>query len=463
VIAILLGFVSVPLMTRHLGPEEYGRFVTVLSLIGIVSLLANGGIARVGIREYVAREPARRRTVLRSTLGLRLLLSSAAVILALAFAAANYRPLLVLGTLLLGVAALLGDLRTVYVIPLMAALRLGTVSVLELCQQIVLVTLVVVLVAVGAGLLPFFAAVAIAAGVALVGTVVLTRADAGGLPTFGWDEWRALFGRAMPYAVAVAVGGVSFRLTVILMSLVATEAQTGYYAVPFRIFEVLVGIATVLVSSAFPILARIAPRDPARLRGALQSTFEVVTIIGVGAAVLTAVGAELAIAILAGPEYAPAVPVLRIAAAAIAFAFLFITWEAALLAVRLHGALLATSLVTLAVAAVTPVLIEAYGAKGAAAALVAIELVGMCTGGLLLTRARPDLRVSLRVVPRVAAAAAAAGIGGTLVLRSAPDVVAVVIAAALYVAGLALLKGIPSALRDIVLDGLTAFRFRARR
>ena len=452
--SILLALISVPLMARHLGPEEYGEFVVVLSLIGIVSLLANGGVARVGVREYVLRDGDARRPVLQNALGLRLLLSSAAVIAAVAFAAASYNPLLVVGALLLGVGALLVDLRSVYVIPLTAGLRLGTVSFLELLQQSVLVGLVVLLVVTGAGVLPFFVAVPVSACVALVGALLLTSAEARGRPAFEWSKWRTLFGGTIAYALAVAVGGLSFRLTVILMSLLATETQTGYYAIPFRVFEVLVGVAVVLVSSVFPILARVAPRDPERLRGALQTTFEVITVIGVGTAVLTAIGADLIVAILGGPDYEPAVPVLRIAAAAVAFACLFVTWEAAMLALRLHGSLLVTSLVALGVAAVAaPVLIKRDGAEGAAVALVAIELFGMCAGGFLLARARPDLRVSFGIVPRIATAAAAAGVAGVLLLVLAPDLLAVGVAAVVYAAVLAALGGIPPALRDIVVRG----------
>src|SRR5688500_8710669 len=75
--SFFLALISVPRMARHLGPEEYGQFVVVLSLIGIVSLLANGGVARVGVREYVVRDGDARRPVLQNALGLRLLLSSA--------------------------------------------------------------------------------------------------------------------------------------------------------------------------------------------------------------------------------------------------------------------------------------------------------------------------------------------------------------------------------------------------
>ena len=59
------------------------------------------------------------------------------------------------------------------------------------------------------------------------------------------------------------------------MSLVSTAVETGYFSASFRIVEVLIAVPAMLVTAAFPILARAARDDAARLRYALQKLFEV--------------------------------------------------------------------------------------------------------------------------------------------------------------------------------------------
>ena len=45
--------------------------------------------------------------------------------------------------------------------------------------------------------------------------------------------------RDAPLAIAIAVNALYFRITIVIMSLVSTATQTGYFATSYRIIEVL--------------------------------------------------------------------------------------------------------------------------------------------------------------------------------------------------------------------------------
>ena len=85
-------------MVRHLGVDDFGRYVTVNSLIFIVTGLTEGGLIAIGIREYShARAPAAARLI-RELLGMRIVLTLAASVAALAFGAlAGYDDTMMLG------------------------------------------------------------------------------------------------------------------------------------------------------------------------------------------------------------------------------------------------------------------------------------------------------------------------------------------------------------------------------
>ena len=52
---LLLSLAAVPLVIRHLGPVDYGRFATVTAIIFIVAGFTEAGLTSLGVREYSNR------------------------------------------------------------------------------------------------------------------------------------------------------------------------------------------------------------------------------------------------------------------------------------------------------------------------------------------------------------------------------------------------------------------------
>ena len=95
---VLLSVGSAALLFRHLGVADGGRYVTVLALVSIVAGLTDVGLTSIGVRELAVREGDERHRLVRSIIGLRIALTSAGVVGAVAFAAAaGYDSTLVAG------------------------------------------------------------------------------------------------------------------------------------------------------------------------------------------------------------------------------------------------------------------------------------------------------------------------------------------------------------------------------
>lgn len=450
VAGMLLSLVSVPLMVRHLGVVDYGYFMTVTSIVFIIGGITEAGLTNLGVREYSVLNGEERERFLRNLAGLRFALTAAGVVAAVALTAVTgARTVVVQGTALAGLGLLLALTQQTYGIPLSAQLRLGWVSALELLKQVVLTGMIVVLVVIGAGLLPFFAAAIVSALVVLAVTMVLIRGEASLRPAADLAAWRAVLRDVLPYAAAAAVGLVYFRLAVILLSYVGTDYETGIYGTAFRIVEVVGVIPWLVVSSGFPIIARAAANDSARLRYALQRMFEVSTILGVGIALGLALGAEFAIDVVAGAGFEDAVVVLRLLALAIVTSFLVATWSYALLSLRAHGALLKCNAIAAVVAAAgTVVLGSSHGAEGAAIATVAAEAALALSYLVALRRRRTDLAPGMPVLWKVALAAA---VGGCAALLPVHPFVMAAAGGAAYAAVLVALRAVPPELLTALL------------
>src|ERR1700685_829014 len=79
---ILLITATVPLMTRHLGVVDFGRFVTASSIVMIVAGVTEFGLSGIGTREYALASGEGRRRLLSNLLGLRTALTVAGLAVA---------------------------------------------------------------------------------------------------------------------------------------------------------------------------------------------------------------------------------------------------------------------------------------------------------------------------------------------------------------------------------------------
>ncbi|HYB24346.1 MAG TPA: oligosaccharide flippase family protein, partial [Solirubrobacteraceae bacterium] len=397
---LLLSLAAVPLVIRHLGPIDYGRFATVMAIVFVVAGFTEAGLTSLGVREYSSRSRADLPRLLRNLIGLRLtttVVGVAATMVVLAIAgspAAVVQGLAVAGTGLM--VKLVGDN---YSIPLNARLRLGWVAIVGIGYQLTLCLGYVVLVLAGAGVVALLAVTVVASAVYVAGTAALVRGEVSLVPAFDVAVWRALLRETLPFAAAAAVGVVYFREALVLMSVLSSERQTGYYAAAFKIVEVLTTVPWILASSGLPILARAARDDSTRLSYAVQRLFEVGLIIGVWMSASTIVGARLGIDVVAGGKFHPAVSVLEIQALAVVTSFMAAILGYALLSMRRYRELLrANALAVAIVTVVSFILIPGHGARGAAIAPTAAEACLGLAYAVSLARSDARMRLSLRTL-----------------------------------------------------------------
>lgn len=408
----LLALISTPLMIRHLGVEDFGRYVTVLALVAIVAAFADAGLVTITLREYASRSGADRDGVMRDLLGIRIALGAVAGVVAVGFAvAAGYPAVQIAGTAAIAAAFFVWSVQTVLAASLQGELRFGWITAVELLRQALLVALVVVLVVAGAGLGAFYVALIPASVAGLAITAVLVRRLMPLRPAFAPRRWWPLLKDTFTYAAAIALNAAYFRLAVVVLSLLATERETGYFATAFRVTEVLIGVPQLVVGAAFPILARAARHDPKRLDQATSRLVEVALIMGVWMALALALGAEPIVFVLAGDASDPSIDLLRLLALALVATFVTVAGGYALLSLRRHRAILLANAVALGVSAMLLlVLVTTWGATGAAAAVVAAEAVLMTCVLYALVRERPAVAVALRRAPAILAAGAIAAL-----------------------------------------------------
>jgi O-antigen/teichoic acid export membrane protein len=458
VVANLATILGAVVLLRYLGVEDFGRYGTVLALVGIVQGISDAGLTATGTRELALCDTEEeRRDVLAHVLGLRVALTAVGVAAAVGFAGlAGYSGDLVVGTLLAGAGVFLTSFQTAMVLPLSVDLRNGAIALLEVARQVVLVTTFAVLAAAGAGLLAFFAAQIPVGIVLLAVTPILLAARDTVRPRWTAARIRALATIGLPVAVATVLGVLYLRLLVVLMSLVSDqEDEIGYFVTSTRVFEVVGGLPFLLSAVVLPVLTAVAREDAERLVFMTGRITQVMVLAGILVALILWTLAEPLVVLLGGDQYEPAAPVLQIQCFAAITIFVIAGWQPALFGMgRLRSSAVAMAIGVAAVLAAGLALIPPLGAEGAAIAAVIGDVILCGAVYVALRRAGPGPWLPVGGIARVAAAAAVAvGVG---LIPGVPDVVRAVAVVAAFVTAALLLRAVPDELLD------AAKRFRAR-
>jgi O-antigen/teichoic acid export membrane protein len=445
-----LSVVMAAVLTRYLGVARFGQYTTIMSLVAVVAAVTDAGMSNIGTREYAVLRGAERDAMIRDLLGLRVVLTLVGVALATAFAAAaGYDRALLVGTITGSLATVALVFQHTLSIPLTTDLRLGALSALELTRQALWVGGIVILAGVGAGVFALLSVPLLVNLAMIAPTAMLVRGRIAARLVLEPRAWPPLLRATVVFSLATAVGTIYIYATQILTSLVASHYQSGLFAVSFRVVAVSATLPGLLVGAALPLLSRAARDDRDRLAYQLQRIFEITVVGGVGAAVVLSGGSHFVVAVVAGPKYAAAAPVLSLQAFALVGSFLAAGWSFGLLALRLHRGLLIANAVALLVSSVlTLTLAASDGATGAAIATIFGEAT-LATGTLIaLTSSRPRYRPQARVAIKVAIVGVCAALLALVPAMS--SIIRPIVAAAAYTAGILATRAAPAELRELL-------------
>ncbi len=359
---------------------------------------------------------------------------------------AGYPSRMVVGTALAGSGLFIVSLTDALLLRLTVQLRNAGLAFVDFLEQAVTLGGVALLVALGARLLPFFA-VQIVAGLMVVAlTPLLVGAGAYVAPRFDRSEQRALLTRSLPLAASLVLGQLYFRLVMVLMSLISSAQQTGYFGGSLRAMETLANIPLLVAGVALPVLAAAARDNRARLRYAIESLGEGAVVAGVLAIIVAARAAEPVMAIIGGSHFRPAGAVLRIQVGALLFIALYQIWTVSLVALgRQRELILTNSIGLVGVTVFAAVLVPLDGARGGAIASVAGDALLACLIYWRMHVATGRVMVRAGFLARVVVAAAVAS--AALLLPGLPDIAAAALAGALFLGVGQMIGMLPEELR----------------
>jgi O-antigen/teichoic acid export membrane protein len=367
--------VLLTIAARFLSADDYGRFRFALALTTIIETIMDLGLSQITVRS-VARDRTSADRLFPQVLGVKLVWVAVGLALLVVLA-----PLLRSDPVVVRLCYALGISSAVRSYLLTARGLLQGLQRFDLEALAVVSDRVLLLVAGGAALWAGYGLVGLA--VAFVGSrllmlgavqILLRRVVARVAPAFDRDAWRDIQAAALPLGFFMIALNTYAYVDTVILGLMRTDAEVGWYAAAYSLYEGLTYAPSILAAVLTPRLSALFTRD----RGAHRSLLTRALLVSVALAIVLGGVAALAaapiVALLFGGRYARAVQPLQILAAG--SVFVFATWilHAAAISTNLDRRLLLTTAIGLAANVVLNiVLIPRYGISGAAWATVVAE------------------------------------------------------------------------------------------
>jgi len=455
-VIVVYGVVGI-LAVNLVSTADWGEYSTAMALIAVLMVISELGIATLALREMSSDLAASR--LIYGSAALALCVTAGVAILLLGPSVYLFGYSWSIGTLVALAAPLL------LLQPLMSLLQglfnahrsLRPVAQVTVVQCLAYAGFAVPLLILGGGVEALVLAGVAAAALAVGLAAFLAYRQLGLVPRI-----RRRAGHVRPFLFAAApIGAIGVitivydRFDILLLARLGSSIEVAYYTVPYSLVKLTWVIPSVVSLVFFPVLNASFERDRARAREQFFFVVRAFFMVSLPLSLFLAVGGSYLLPFVFGSEYESSAEVLQIMAWTSVLGFQnYVMWYAILVA-RLERRVTLMMVAGLAVnVALNLVLIPRYGATGAAAALVASDLLVVLWGAALVHRL--VFRIPMRQVALKPAVVALLAVPFSVVLaREYSAMVGAIAGAVAYLVGL-------FALRYISLRELRPFLPRSR-
>ncbi|MBI5135138.1 flippase [Candidatus Uhrbacteria bacterium] len=256
-LSVAISIVSLGLMTRLLGPDQFGVYGTAIAYLQLYAILMDFGLTIVTL-DLLAKEPPKTQGNLVGAILLLRVLSSVTVI-AIALGVLYWIPYPLLTKQAIVASALLFvgySFQQIFTSVFQYAHRTLPMIIAEVIGRIVTLAAIVWAVISHAGL---FAAIGAMVGGTLVTVAMMACTSRKLVPwRLRWDPvlWLKAFRQSYPVAITIAFNLIYFKADTIVLSFFASAAVVGMYVAPYKILETLIALPPLFMGLVLPKLSQ---------------------------------------------------------------------------------------------------------------------------------------------------------------------------------------------------------------
>ncbi|MBI4592383.1 flippase [Candidatus Uhrbacteria bacterium] len=305
ILSILIGLLSVAILTRALGTSAFGEYTTATTYLQMFGVVVDFGLTLTLI-VMISKPEIDEQRIVGNFFGLRLV--SGFVMFSLA-------PLTVLAlpwSATIQTAVLVGALA--YFLMGGASMLVGVfqrheamwrVALAEFVNRAVLLGLVALFAYTSPGVIEMVVAMVIANAVWLILMMQLASPFVKIRPLFEWSQWMFILAHSWPIAVSIIFNLLYLKGDILFLAYFRDQTEVGLYGAAYRILDVMTVLPTMLMGLVLPsLVAMWNTGQKEEFRARVIRIFDLFAL----AVVPIVVGAQLTstelMALIAGPEFA---------------------------------------------------------------------------------------------------------------------------------------------------------------
>jgi len=440
VVGTILGLATIALITRYLGPEQFGFYTTAVAFLQFFGVLIDFGLQMV-TAQMLSRPQADQAKIFGNILAIRLL--SAVIFLGGAAVLIWFLPYpdeVKISASIVSLSFLAIAAQAVLVGLFQKSMAMAEVAIAEVWGRLLLFVGSALAVAFNLGLTAIVVAVVLGS---ITNAAMLwwqSRRYLHYQLRFDREIWREVWQISWPLAITISLTLVYFRADMIILSLSRSAAEVGIYGTAYKVLETLVQFPYLFLGLILPLLSEFYLVNRRLFEKILQKSFDFMAVIAAPMVLATWVLAEKIIALLSGNEFLAAADLMRVLIVAGAAIYCGSLFTYAIVAINEQKKMIPLySLTAIIILIGYIVLIPRYGAMAAAILTVISEAMMMSFAGWMLFKTA-KVKLSYRVLIKaiIAAAVMAICLAGLL---SQNLLTLIVLGSLIYFTVLYLLKG----------------------
>lgn len=407
-VTMAISLAVLALLSRYLGPYEFGQYQLVIAFLLLVNI-SDLGVATIAVR-HLATNRRPEAEIMGNILVIRAALATATMLMAIGLA-------LIIGifdseysmeaTRAIGIASLSFPLMLLsgsYNALFAARLRMEFAALGNIAQAVTTLTLMTLVAVTGGGLVRMLLAYDMGFLANSLVCLLFARRFISFRLHLDRDYARQVIVEGFPLGMAVVVIAVYTRIGTLLLRGFSGDESVGYFTFAYRAVDLAAPLSLMFVGSIFPILSgHHVAEEREQFQRLYQRAQDFLTLIGISMLTLMILFARPLVDLVGGSAYAPSVTSLRILSMAFGLIWLSNLADHSLIAVGRQHVLFRNACLGLSVNVVANlILIPLYGPEGAATATVLTEIAVLVPALYVLRRyigGAPSFWVAWRLLP----------------------------------------------------------------
>lgn len=329
IFGVALSLISLGIIARCLGKEQFGSYSLILAFLYTFDNLADLGLYSLMTRE-ISRPGADEKKIVSNIFSLRIF----ALIIFLGIASIiiwffPYSDQVKIGTLIAVISFLFLSMGQVLMGIFQKYLRTDKAAIADISGRIIQLGLILIFINLNLGLYGIIFALIGGCFINFILLFCFARQYVCFSLQFDFNYWKNLIKTTLPIAVSIVFTLIYFKIDSIFLSLPIINshspnpmADVGIYNIAYKILEGLIFFPAMLAGLIMPLLSHSAFSDQGRFKKIFQKTFDVLIIFVIPLVIGLLILAEPVVVLIGGKDFSLSASVLQILSFAIGLIFL---------------------------------------------------------------------------------------------------------------------------------------------